>query len=233
MAARHDHGYAAPCPTAMLASRGITPIPLLYVSGSLVSERAPGIRFVRLRPLVCRRSRVGAPSPGCLASGLPHLGGAAEELIADQIETVRLGPLRTIGRQGRAGSPPSSMGCCPILRPQWAAPPTRVVLVGFNVSEPRRFLGVVGAGHRPGTQEQHGSAGFPAPVYDHRSDPDRHVTIIDQTRRRLDAGEELVYEHQFGSINESRGITVSSRRTNPTWRSSLGKIHESSGRSAG
>ena len=128
-------------PTAMLASRNITPIPLLYSPVRWFLNALRGIDSFVFALLFVAAVGLG-PFAGMLGIGL-HTWGSAAKLIADQIETVRLDPLHAIETTGASRVTAIVYALLPDIAPVVLS--TTLFWWEFNVRA-STVLGVVGAG---------------------------------------------------------------------------------------
>lgn len=128
-------------PTAVLASRNITPIPLLYVPVRWFLNGLRGIDSFVFALLFVAAVGLG-PFAGMLGIGL-HTWGSAAKLIADQIETVRLDPLHAIETTGASRVTAIVYALLPDIAPVVLS--TTLFWWEFNVRA-STVLGVVGAG---------------------------------------------------------------------------------------
>jgi phosphonate transport system permease protein len=128
-------------PTAMLASRNITPVPLLYGPVRWFLNALRGIDSFVFALLFVAAVGLG-PFAGMLGIGL-HTWGSAAKLIADQIETVRLDPLDAIETTGAGRVTAIVYALLPDIAPMVLS--TTLFWWEFNVRA-STVLGVVGAG---------------------------------------------------------------------------------------
>ena len=128
-------------PTAMLASRNITPVPLLYTPVRWFLNALRGIDSFVFALLFVAAVGLG-PFAGMLGIGL-HTWGSAAKLIADQIETVRLDPLHAIETTGASRVTAIVYALLPDIAPMVLS--TTLFWWEFNVRA-STVLGVVGAG---------------------------------------------------------------------------------------
>lgn len=128
-------------PTALLASRNITPVPLLYGPVRWFLNALRGIDLFVFALLFVAAVGLG-PFAGMLGIGL-HTWGSAAKLIADQIETVRLDPLHAVETTGAGRITAIVYALLPDLAPVVLS--TTLFWWEFNVRA-STVLGVVGAG---------------------------------------------------------------------------------------
>jgi phosphonate transport system permease protein len=128
-------------PTAVLASRNITPVRLLYVPVRWLLNMLRGIDSFVFALLFVAAVGLG-PFAGMLGIGL-HTWGSAAKLIADQIETVRLDPLRAVETTGAGRVTAIVYALVPDIAPIVLS--TTLFWWEFNVRA-STVLGVVGAG---------------------------------------------------------------------------------------
>jgi phosphonate transport system permease protein len=128
-------------PTAMLASRNITPVPLLYGPVRWFLNALRGIDSFVFALLFVAAVGLG-PFAGMLGIGL-HTWGSAAKLIADQIETLRLDPLHAIETTGAGRVTAIVYALLPDIAPVVLS--TTLFWWEFNVRA-STVLGVVGAG---------------------------------------------------------------------------------------
>jgi phosphonate transport system permease protein len=128
-------------PTAVLASRNITPLPLLYVPVRWFLNALRGIDSFVFALLFVAAVGLG-PFAGVLGIGL-HTWGSAAKLIADQVETVRLDPLHAIETTGAGRLTAIVYALLPDIAPVVLS--TTLFWWEFNVRA-STVLGVVGAG---------------------------------------------------------------------------------------
>ena len=128
-------------PTALLASRNITPLPLLYGPVRLFLNALRGIDSFVFALLFVAAVGLG-PFAGMLGIGL-HTWGSAAKLIADQIETIRLDPLHAVETTGAGRITAIVYALVPDLAPTVLS--TTLFWWEFNVRA-STVLGVVGAG---------------------------------------------------------------------------------------
>jgi phosphonate transport system permease protein len=128
-------------PTALLASRNITPVPLFYGPVRWFLNALRGIDSFVFALLFVAAVGLG-PFAGMLGIGL-HTWGSAAKLIADQIETVRLDPLHAIETTGAGRVTAVIYALLPDIAPVVLS--TTLFWWEFNVRA-STVLGVVGAG---------------------------------------------------------------------------------------
>jgi phosphonate transport system permease protein len=128
-------------PTAILASRNITPAPLVYVPVRWFLNLLRGIDSFVFALLFVAAVGLG-PFAGMLGIGL-HTWGSAAKLIADQIETIQLDPLRAVETTGAARVTAIVYALLPDIAPIVLS--TTLFWWEFNVRA-STVLGVVGAG---------------------------------------------------------------------------------------
>jgi phosphonate transport system permease protein len=128
-------------PTAVLASRNITPVPLLYIPVRWFLNMLRGIDSFVFALLFVAAVGLG-PFAGVLGIGL-HTWGSSAKLIADQIETVQLDPLRAVETTGAGRITAIVYALLPDIAP--AVLSTTLFWWEFNVRA-STVLGVVGAG---------------------------------------------------------------------------------------
>lgn len=128
-------------PTALLASRNITPVPWLYGPVRLFLNMLRGIDSFVFALLFVAAVGLG-PFAGMLGIGL-HTWGSSAKLIADQIETIRLDPLYAVETTGAGRITAIVYALLPDIAP--AVLSTTLFWWEFNVRA-STVLGVVGAG---------------------------------------------------------------------------------------
>lgn len=128
-------------PTALLASRNITPVPLLYGPVRWFLNALRGIDSFVFALLFVAAVGLG-PFAGMLGIGL-HTWGSAAKLIADQIETIRLDPLHAVETTGAGRVTAVVYALLPDIAPMVLS--TTLFWWEFNVRA-STVLGVVGAG---------------------------------------------------------------------------------------
>jgi phosphonate transport system permease protein len=128
-------------PTAVLASRNITPLPLLYAPVRWFLNLLRGIDSFVFALLFVAAVGLG-PFAGMLGIGL-HTWGSAAKLIADQIETIRLDPLHAVETTGAGRVTAIVYALLPDIAPVVFS--TMLFWWEFNVRA-STVLGVVGAG---------------------------------------------------------------------------------------
>jgi phosphonate transport system permease protein len=128
-------------PTAVLASRNITPIPVLYIPVRWFLNMLRGVDSFVFALLFVAAVGLG-PFAGVLGIGL-HTWGSSAKLIADQIETVQLDPLRAVETTGAGRITAIVYALLPDIAP--AVLSTTLFWWEFNVRA-STVLGVVGAG---------------------------------------------------------------------------------------
>ena len=128
-------------PTAVLASRNITPIPVLHRPVRWFLNILRGVDSFVFALLFVAAVGLG-PFAGMLGIAL-HTWGSAAKLIADQIETIRLGPLRAVETTGAGRITAIVYALLPDIAPVVLS--TTLFWWEFNVRA-STVLGVVGAG---------------------------------------------------------------------------------------
>lgn len=128
-------------PTAVLASRNITPVPLLYYPVRWFLNMLRGIDSFVFALLFVAAVGLG-PFAGMLGVGL-HCWGSAAKLIADQIETLHLAPLHAVETTGAGRLTAVVYALLPDIAPIVLS--TTLFWWEFNVRA-STVLGVVGAG---------------------------------------------------------------------------------------
>jgi phosphonate transport system permease protein len=128
-------------PTAVLASRNITPVPLLYYPVRWFLNTLRGIDSFVFALLFVAAVGLG-PFAGMLGVGL-HTWGSAAKLIADQIETLHLAPLQAVETTGAGRVTTIAYALLPDIAPIVLS--TTLFWWEFNVRA-STVLGVVGAG---------------------------------------------------------------------------------------
>lgn len=128
-------------PTAVLASRNITPLPLLYYPVRWFLNMLRGIDSFVFALLFVAAVGLG-PFAGMLGIGL-HTWGSAAKLIADQIETLHLAPLRAVETTGASRVTAIAYALLPDIAPIVLS--VTLFWWEFNVRA-STVLGVVGAG---------------------------------------------------------------------------------------
>ena len=128
-------------PTALLASRNITPVPMLYGPVRLLLNALRGIDSFVFALLFVAAVGLG-PFAGMLGIGL-HTWGSAAKLIADQIEATRLDALRAVETTGTGRITAIVYALLPDIAPIVLS--TTLFWWEFNVRA-STVLGVVGAG---------------------------------------------------------------------------------------
>ncbi len=128
-------------PTAVLASRNITPVPLLYYPVRWFLNMLRGINSFVFALLFVAAVGLG-PFAGMLGVGL-HTWGSAAKLIADQIETLHLAPLQAVETTGAGRLTAIAYALLPDIAPIVLS--TTLFWWEFNVRA-STVLGVVGAG---------------------------------------------------------------------------------------
>jgi phosphonate transport system permease protein len=128
-------------PTAVLASRNITPMPLLYYPVRWFLNMLRGIDSFVFALLFVAAVGLG-PFAGMLGVGL-HTWGSAAKLIADQIETLHLAPLQAVETTGASRVTAIAYALLPDIAPIVLS--TTLFWWEFNVRA-STVLGVVGAG---------------------------------------------------------------------------------------
>jgi phosphonate transport system permease protein len=128
-------------PTAVLASRNISPVRLLYRPVRLLLNLLRGIDSFVFALLFVAAVGLG-PFAGMLGIGL-HTWGSAAKLIADQIETIPLAPLQAVETTGAGRITAISYALLPEIAPIVLS--VTLFWWEFNVRA-STVLGVVGAG---------------------------------------------------------------------------------------
>ena len=128
-------------PTAVLASRNITPVPLLYYPVRWLLNMLRGIDSFVFALLFVAAVGLG-PFAGVLGVGL-HCWGSAAKLIADQVETLHLAPLQAVETTGAGRLTAIVYALLPEIAPIVLS--TTLFWWEFNVRA-STVLGVVGAG---------------------------------------------------------------------------------------
>jgi phosphonate transport system permease protein len=128
-------------PTALLASRNITPVPWLYLPMRWFLNVLRGIDSFVFALLFVAAVGLG-PFAGVLGIGL-HTWGSSAKLIADQLETVQLDPLRAVETTGAGRVTAIVYALLPDIAPVVLS--TTLFWWEFNVRA-STVLGVVGAG---------------------------------------------------------------------------------------
>jgi phosphonate transport system permease protein len=128
-------------PTAVLASRNITPVPSLYYPVRWFLNMLRGIDSFVFALLFVAAVGLG-PFAGMLGVGL-HCWGSAAKLIADQIETLHLAPLQAVETTGAGRVTAVAYALLPEIAPIVLS--TTLFWWEFNVRA-STVLGVVGAG---------------------------------------------------------------------------------------
>jgi phosphonate transport system permease protein len=128
-------------PTAVLASRNITPIPMLYYPVRWFLNMLRGIDSFVFALLFVAAVGLG-PFAGMLGVGL-HTWGSAAKLIADQIETLHLAPLQAVETTGAGRVTTIAYALLPDIVPIVLS--ITLFWWEFNVRA-STVLGVVGAG---------------------------------------------------------------------------------------
>jgi phosphonate transport system permease protein len=128
-------------PTAVLASRNITPLPWLYYPVRWFLNMLRGIDSFVFALLFVAAVGLG-PFAGMLGVGL-HCWGSSAKLIADQIETLHLAPLQAVETTGAGRITAVVYALLPDIAPIVLS--TTLFWWEFNVRA-STVLGVVGAG---------------------------------------------------------------------------------------
>jgi phosphonate transport system permease protein len=128
-------------PMAVLASRNITPVPLLYYPVRWFLNMLRGIDSFVFALLFVAAVGLG-PFAGMLGVGL-HCWGSAAKLIADQVETLHLAPLHAVETTGAGRVTAIAYALLPDIAPIVLS--TTLFWWEFNVRA-STVLGVVGAG---------------------------------------------------------------------------------------
>jgi phosphonate transport system permease protein len=128
-------------PTAILASRNITPVPLLYRPVRLFLNLLRGIDSFVFALLFVAAVGLG-PFAGMLGIGI-HTWGSAAKLMADQIETLPLAPLQAVETTGAGRTTAIVYALLPGIGPIVLS--ITLFWWEFNVRA-STVLGVVGAG---------------------------------------------------------------------------------------
>ena len=128
-------------PMAVLASRNITPFPMLYGPSRWFLNGLRGIDSFVFALLFVAAVGLG-PFAGVLGIML-HTWGSAAKFIADYVENANLGPLRAVETTGAGRTTALAYALVPDILPALLS--TSLYFLEFNVRA-STVLGVVGAG---------------------------------------------------------------------------------------
>lgn len=128
-------------PTAIVASRNITPLPRLYAPTRWLMNASRGIDSFVFALLFVAAVGLG-PFAGVLGIAL-HTWGSAAKFIADYVENADLGPMRAVESAGAGRVVAACYALLPDVLPALLS--TTLYLLEFNVRA-STVLGVVGAG---------------------------------------------------------------------------------------
>ncbi|MFD2029462.1 phosphonate ABC transporter, permease protein PhnE [Ancylobacter dichloromethanicus] len=154
-------------PFAILASRNITPFPLLYFPTRWFLNALRGIDSFVFALLFVAAVGLG-PFAGVLGITL-HTAGTAAKFFADQIESADLGPHNAIRATGAGRLTALTYGLLPDILPLLLS--TSLFWLEFNVRA-STVLGVVGAGGiGQELEEQHGPSRLLPAFHNHSRHP--------------------------------------------------------------